>query len=51
MMKCFMNLVAFVVGLAVIAVAAEIIADVITADCRRIGASVRHIRVRESRGS
>ena len=45
-MKCFMKAVTFMVGLAVIAVAAELIADVLTEDCCRIGSSARRIRIR-----
>jgi hypothetical protein len=49
LMKCFMKSVVVVAGLAVVAVASEIIANAVSGDCRRIGTAVRHIRLRGCR--
>ena len=48
-MKCFLKSVVYIAGLAIVAVSAEIIADAVSGDFRRIGSSVRHIRVRGRR--
>jgi hypothetical protein len=49
LIKCFMKSVMFIAGLAVVAIVSEIIADALSADCRRIGSSTRCIRIRGCR--
>jgi hypothetical protein len=49
MFKCFMKAVWFIVGLAVVAVAAEVLTDALSANCTRIGSATQNIRVREFR--
>gem|GEM_PF-3820630 len=49
LMKCFMKSALFILGLAAVAVAAEVMADALSANCTRIGSATRHIRLRECR--